>query len=130
MAILNDHVDLRSAVVNSRITFYNGGYLRIYDGTKPAPGGAATNLLVEFNIPNPCASSSTDGVLTFNAIAQATASGTGTATWGRFYESDGTTWVSDADAGTGSETIVLDNTSVTSGGKVNVTSITFTAGNS
>jgi hypothetical protein len=73
--------------------------LRLYDGTRPATGGAATNILSEHT----CAAvlgTVAAGVLTFNAIGSDTsANNTGTATWARIVKSDGTTHVADMSAG-------------------------------
>lgn len=73
--------------------------LRIYDGTRPATGGAATNILSEHT----CAATLgtvAAGVLTFNAIGSDTsANNSGTATWARLVKSDGTTVVMDMSAG-------------------------------
>jgi hypothetical protein len=73
--------------------------LRIFDGTQPATGGAATNILSEHT----CAATFgtvAAGVLTANAIgSDASANNTGTATWARLLKSDGTTQVADFSAG-------------------------------
>lgn len=73
--------------------------LRTLDGTQPATGGAATNILSEHT----CAAvfgTVAAGVLTANAIgADASANNTGTATWARLLKSDGTTFVADFSAG-------------------------------
>jgi hypothetical protein len=73
--------------------------LRIFDGTQPATGGAATNILSEHT----CAATFgtvAAGVLTANAIgADTSANNTGTATWARLLKSDGTTQVADFSAG-------------------------------
>jgi hypothetical protein len=72
--------------------------LRIYDGTRPATGGAATNILSEHT----CAATLgtvAAGVLTFNAIGSDTsANNSGTATWARLTTS-GATFVMDLSAG-------------------------------
>jgi hypothetical protein len=73
--------------------------LRVFDGTQPATGGAATNILSEHT----CAATFgtvAAGVLTANAIGSDTsANNTGTATWARLLKSDGTTFVADFSAG-------------------------------
>jgi hypothetical protein len=72
--------------------------LTIYSGTRPATGGTATTALSAHT----CAATLgtvANGVLTFNAIANATASATGTATWARLTTSGGT-FVADMDVGT------------------------------
>lgn len=85
--------------------------LRIYDGVRPATGGAATNILSEHT----CAATLgtvAAGVLTFNAVgSDASANNTGTATWGRLLRSDGTTQVADMSAGADVTTTVTGTAS-------------------
>jgi hypothetical protein len=91
---------LRNARLSAIVTDAGASaILRIYDGTRPATGGAATNILSEHT----CAATLgtvAAGVLTFNAIGSDTsANNTGTATWARLVKSDGTTHVADMSAG-------------------------------
>jgi len=91
---------LRNARLNAIVTEAGASaILRILDGTRPATGGAATNILSEHT----CAATLgtvAAGVLTFNAIGSDTsANNTGTATWARLLKSDGTTIVDDMSAG-------------------------------
>lgn len=104
--------------------------LRIYDGTRPATGGTATTLLAELTCNATFAPAASGGVLTLNSITQdASANATGTATWFRIVQSDGTTHVLDGNVGTSGSDLNLNSTSITSGGTVSVTSFTITAGN-
>lgn len=104
--------------------------LRIYSGSRPATGGTATTLLAELTCNATFAPAASGGVLTLNAIAQdASANATGTATWFRIVQSNGTTFVMDGDVGTSGSDLNLNSTSITSGGTVSVTSFTITAGN-
>ncbi len=114
-------------------TIGTSGLLRIYNGTRPASGGAATTLLAELT----CAATFgtvTGNVLTANAIASdTTANATGDATWFRLTTSAGTFVVDGdvretADADTGQE-LVLDEKSVVANGTVAVSSLTVTGGN-
>lgn len=126
--------DVRNARLQVVADAVNGGSgagkLRIYDGLRPATGGTVTNLLAEFTLPNPFEDSISGGVLTADAISSATASGTGTATWFRIIDGDGT-FVLDGDAGgTGSgKELELSSTSISSGQTVTIDSLTITAGN-
>ena len=85
----------RNACMNSIRDQIDGGVApgagkcRIYDGTRPVPGGAPTTLLAELDLSTPCAPDAVNGVLTFNAITGATALAGGLATWCRFVNSDG-----------------------------------------
>lgn len=104
--------------------------LRIYDGTRPATGGAATTLLAELTCNATFAPAASGGTLTLNAIAQdASANATGTATWARIVKSDGTTHVLDCSVGTSGTDIVLNTVSIVAAAAVSVTSAVFTEGN-
>lgn len=100
--------------------------LRIYSGTQPAGGGAPTTLLAELTCDvTAFAPAATGGVLTLNGItADTAANASGTATWFRIVQSDGSTWVIDGDvttiaAGTGD--LQLDDTSIVLNGTVSLT---------
>ena len=125
---------LRNARLDAITTFAgNGALLRIYDGTKPATGGAATTLLAELTCGSPFAAGAAAGVLTLGSITQdSSANATGTATWFRIVKSDGTTHVLD---GTVTATddggdLELVSTSITATQPVQVTSFTITEANS
>lgn len=103
--------------------------LRIYDGSRPASGGAATTLLAELTFTDPCAGSAAAGVLTFSAITQdASANATGTASWFRIVTSAGT-FVVDGNVSTSGSDLNLTTTSIVSSQPVSVSSATITAGN-
>lgn len=125
---------LRNAQLDQITTRMDGGtgagLLRIYDGTRPATGGTATTLLAELTLSDPSAAAASGGVLTFNAItADASANATGTATWFRIVQSDGTTHVMDGNVGTSGSDLNFNTTSIVAGAQVSVTSFTITAGN-
>ena len=107
--------------------------LRIYDGSRPSTGGTATTLLAQLTCNATFAPGASGGVLTLNSIASATsAAATGTATWWRIVQSNGTTHVLDGSVSTiaaGTGDMQLDSTSIVLGGTVAVSSATFTAGN-
>lgn len=128
---LGYNVTLRNAQLDA-ITTATGasGLLRIYDGSRPATGGAATTLLAELVCNATFAPAAASGVLTLNAIASdASANATGTATWFRIVKSDGTTHVMDGSVGTSGTDMVLNTASIVSGANVAITSATVTAGN-
>ena len=106
------------------------GKLRLYNGTRPATGGAVTTLLAELTFSDPCGTV-TNGVLTFSAIASdASADTTGTATWFRIVDStgafvlDGTITVTG-----GGGDITMTSTSIQAGVTVDATSLVFTEDN-
>jgi hypothetical protein len=105
------------------------GFLRIYDGTRPATGGAATTLLAELTFSDPSAPAAAAGTVTYNAItSDASANATGTATWGRLVDSTGT-FVGDFNVGTAGADLNLNSVAISVGQTVSVTSFILTAGN-
>jgi hypothetical protein len=122
---------IRNAMGDAITTFTGGSaLLRIYSGSRPATGGAATTLLAELTCNATFAPAASGGVLTLNAITQdSSANATGTATWFRIVKSDGTTHVMDGDVGTSGSDLNLNTTSLVSGGPVAVTSFVLTLGN-
>jgi hypothetical protein len=122
---------LRSAKQDAITTFAgNAALLRIYDGTRPATGGAATTLLAELTCGTPFAAGASSGVLTLGAITQdASANATGTATWFRIVKADGTTHVMDGNVGTSGSDLNLTTTSIVSTQPVSITSFVITEGN-
>lgn len=121
----------RNAMLDAITTFAgNSGKIRIYNGSRPSTGGAATTLLAELTCNATFAGSAASGVLTLNAITNdSSADATGTATWFRLVKSDGTTHVLDGDVGTSGSDLNLNTTSIVSGGPVAISSFTITAGN-
>ncbi len=113
----------------------SAGKVKFYDGSRPATGGTATNLLGTLSLGTTAGTkpsgSVTNGVLTVNTNGStgATASGTGTTTWARV--TDGSdNFVMDLNVGTTNADIVLDNTSFVTGQKFTVTTGgTITEGN-
>lgn len=70
------------------------------------------------------------GVLTLNAIGNATATGAGTAAIARLYQSNGTTMVMEGlTVGTSGTNIIITNTTIGIGDTVTTTSATITEGN-
>lgn len=86
------------------------GRLRLYDGTQPATGGAATNLLCDLPCSATFAPAAAGGVLTVNAITTTNAALTGTCTWCRVTTSGGTA-IMDAPAGASVVTTVTGSAS-------------------
>lgn len=104
--------------------------LRIYNGTQPATGGTATTLLAELTCNATFAPAASGGVLTLNAITQdSSADATGTATWFRLVQTDGTTHVFDGTVGTSGADLNLNSTSIVAAGTVSISSFTITAPN-
>jgi hypothetical protein len=118
--------------LNARINLGAGaGLLRIYDGSRPATGGAATTLLAELTLSDPAAPAAAAGVLTLSAITQdSSANATGTATWFRIVDSDANAVFDGSVTATGGGgDLQLVTTSITATQPVQVSSFTITAGN-
>lgn len=129
--LLTYAVAAKNAKLDALTAYIAGGAkLRIYSGTRPAtPAAAITGtLLVELVCATPFAPASSAGVLTAGTIANGTAVATGTATHARLFKADGTTVVLDLNVGTGDFDINIDNTSITSGQTVAISSMTITEG--
>jgi len=122
---------IRNTMLND-ITSAAGGsaLLRIYDGVRPATGGAVTTLLAELTCNATFAPAASGGVLTLNAITQdASANATGTATWFRIVTSAAAFCV-DGSVSTSGSDLNLTTTSIVATQPVSVTSFTITEGNS
>lgn len=130
MALAYEAATLRDAMLDQITTRAgNAALLRIYDGTRPATGGAATTLLAELTCGTPFAAAAVDGVLTLSAITQdASANATGTATWFRIVTS-AAAFVLDGNVGTAGSDLNLTTTSIVLGQPVSVTSFVITEGN-
>lgn len=121
---------LRNAMLDAITTAIGAsGLIRIYDGTRPASGGTATNLLAQLTYSATAAPASAAGVLTFSAIGNdASADATGTATWFRCTTSGGT-FVIDGTVSTSGQDLNLNTVSIVIGGPVAISSFTITAPN-
>ena len=105
------------------------GLLRIYDGVRPASGGAATVLLAELAYSAVFAPAAAAGVLTANAITQdSSANATGTPTWFRGVTSAGLFVIDGSIAASGSD-LNMTPASITITQPVQVTSFVITEGN-
>ena len=121
---------LRNAQLDAITAFIgNGGKLRLYDGTRPATGGAATNLLAEFVTGTPFAGAASGAVLSPTLPTNTVGLAAGTATWFRLVKADGTTHVLDGSAGTSGTDLVLNTASISVGVALNISSWSITRGN-
>lgn len=131
MALAYEAATLRDAMLDAITTRAGGSaLLRIYDGSRPATAGAATTLLAELTCNATFAAAAVNGVLTLNAItADSSANATGTATWFRIVQSDGTTFVLDGDVGTSGSDLNLTSVSIVATQTVSISSFVITEGN-
>ena len=120
-----DLVNARLDAITTRAG--SAALLRIYSGTRPATGGAPTTLLAELTCGSPFAPSASGGELTANAISDdISANASGTATWWRLVQSNGTTHVMDGNVG---DSMTISNANIVEGGTVSVSSFVITGGN-
>lgn len=125
----------RSAAVTTLITPSNSGKLRVYSGTRPTNADTALSgntLLAELTM-NATSFTESGGVLTGNAIASdSAADATGTATFVRLLQSDGSTVVADFGVTTGSPAagteVQLNTTSIVQNAVVSCSAFTITLG--
>lgn len=120
-----------NAEVDALAALLDNGYLRIYDGTRPATADTAVGaqvLLAELRFGATAFGAGVAGVATANALtADSAANATGTAAWYRALKSDGTSPVIDGSVGTSGEDLNLNSVAIQSGAEVEVTSFTLTA---
>lgn len=129
--IFSFEVDRATARAELTESWLAGGTVKVYDGTRPTPTGAAIGaqvLLTTFTLGTP-AGTVTSGVWTAEPIASALVANDGSASWFRAFDALGVV-IADADVGaTGSGALmILNNTSLVSGGYVSVVSFTLTEG--
>jgi hypothetical protein len=108
----------------------NNGSLRIYGGTVPADANAAlggATLLAVLPLSATAFAAAVNGVASANAItADTSADATGTASFFRVFETDGTTTVFQGTVGTSGAELNVSSVSFVLGGNVSVTSLTYT----
>ena len=122
----------RNGMIDSVAVRCNTGYLRFYSGTRPTDANTALSgntLLAELRFGATAFAAASAGSATANAITQdSSADATGTATFARVFESDGTTVVGDISVGTSGQECNLVTTSLVAGQPVQVTSFQIQQG--
>ena len=126
----NTLIDSRLVEITTLIDAGAGaGFLRIYNGTRPAKGGTATTLLAELTFSDPSFPAPSSQALTASAITdEASAPVTGTATWFRVADASAV-FVFDGDVGTSGSDLNLNSVAISAGAAVDITSFVITAGN-
>jgi hypothetical protein len=123
-------VATRNAMLDVPGAALNTGYLRIYSGTPPATADTSLSgntLLAELRLNSDAFPAASSGVLTANAItADSTADATGTATFFRLFDSDGTTVRFQGAVATSGAELNMSSVSIVASAVVEVTSLTIT----
>lgn len=123
-------VALRNAQLDAITTAVgNAGTLRIYSGSAPSDvaTSATGTLLVQHTLGSPFAAGASSGSLSPTLPSNVNASATNTAGYWRVYTSGGTAVVQGT-VGTSGADMNLNTLSIVSGGPVQVSSWTITAG--
>lgn len=122
----------RDAQQNGLITYAGtGAIISIYTGTQPANANTALSgntKLVDLIIAGSFGTDS-NGTLTFSTVSSGIALATGTATFFRITQSNGTTVVMDGSVGTSGADMNITTTSISTGQTVSITSGTIVRGN-
>jgi hypothetical protein len=118
-----------SAKAQAVADLLDGGILRIYTTPTPSTADAAATgtLLAEFALASPAFGTPANGVMTAHTIAPTTAIADGSVAYWRAYESGSPeAVVCQGDAGTAGTSMIVNSTTVTSGGVVSILSWTYT----
>lgn len=119
-----------NAAANAVCALLNTGYLRIYDGTQPATADTALSgntLLAELRFGATAFGSASGGVAAANSITSDTdADATGTASFARAFETDGTTVVEDFSVGTSGADLNLATVSIVQHATVACSALSYT----
>jgi hypothetical protein len=119
----------RNAALDARVARLNGGYLRVYSGTRPAnpdTAGAGQTLLAEFQLGSPAFGAAVAGRATASALSAVNGAASGIATWFRLFQSDGTTAEIDGLVGTSNTDMVVNNARIVAGAQVSISTFTLT----
>jgi hypothetical protein len=118
-----------NAKADAQAALLNNGFIDVYDGTQPAtPNTAVTTQvrLARLTYGAPAYAAAVEGVATARPITQdPSAAATGTASWSRYRQSDGTA-VLDGSVGTSGCNLNLNTVAVVQGAAVSVTAHTLT----
>lgn len=121
----------RNAILDAiETTAGTSAKVRIYSGSAPANCAAAATgtLLAEWSLASDWAGAASSGSKSLSSTPlSATAAATGTAGYFRLVDSAGTTTHMQGTVGTSGTDLIIDNTSITSGQTVQITSWSWTA---
>lgn len=121
-----------NAMADALDTYANtggAGKIIIYNGTEPATADTALSgntALATFTCSNPMFGAASSGTITLAGVPlTVAATATGTATFFRIFQNNGTTVVAQGTVGTSGQQLNLNTTSITSGVNVTITSGTI-----
>ena len=119
-----------NALLDAYAARFNSGQLKVYAGSVPANADAAlggATLLGTLTFSATAFPAASGRSITANAITQdASADTTGTASFYRAFESDGTTLIEQGTVGTSGADLNLNTTSIVNGGPIQVSSFVRT----
>ena len=122
----------RNAQQNGLITYAgSGSKINIYSGAQPANANTAISgqtLLVTLTVSGSFGTDS-NGTITLSAVTNGTAVATGTASFFRITQSNGSTVVMDGSVATSDADLVLNNTSIATGQVVSISAGTIIRAN-
>ena len=122
----------RNAQQNGLITYAGSGALiNIYAGSQPANANTAISgqtLLVTLTVSGSFGTDS-NGTITLSTVTNGTAVATGTASFFRITQSNGTTVVMDGSVATSDADLVLNNTGIATGQVVSISAGTIIRAN-
>jgi len=122
----------RNAQQNGLITYAGtGSLINIYSGSQPANANTAISgqtLLVTLTVSGSFGTDS-NGTITLSTVTNGTAVATGTASFFRITQSNGSTVVMDGSVATSDADLVLNNTSIATGQVVSISAGTIIRAN-
>jgi hypothetical protein len=122
----------RNAQQNGLITYAgSGSKINIYSGAQPANANTAISgqtLLVTLTVSGSFGTDS-NGTITLSTVTNGTAVATGTASFFRITQSNGSTVVMDGSVATSDADLVLNNTSIATGQVVSISAGTIIRAN-
>lgn len=127
LKIAQNTAQLQAAALVGSVT--NSSQVQIYSGSQPATPETALSgntLLATITLPASSAFTSSNGVMTAAAISNVTIAATGTASFFRWTESNGTTVIADGSIGTSGCDMNLNSVALSAGATLATTAFTFT----
>jgi hypothetical protein len=118
----------RNGMIDNLAARLNNGFIKVYSGTQPANANTALSgntLLVTHGFGATAFGSAASGSATANAISSGVIAASGTATFARLYESDGTTAVMDISVGSSGADLNYPTTTFTAAVTATISSFTL-----